>query len=604
MTTNLRPFEITAGPAARPGALEVDIGAAVPSAYVGIRRALAALHEATGSALDGLRQKHPAEWAKLFPGSLNNAPDISDLALSPSERRLHRESEQTFWVANFAAQALLEGVRALNRPLVLRNAGQADLVSLRCVMRAAEWSRMKGPTQPIVLSDYLVERQLGGQTFTQRRRDYLSTIAKRLRAPMPEGQFVTMARSSEPVVDDEGRYLQVALDHNGSVEQRLAASVLAVRAAFFTTNYEGAFLAIENGLALLDKVKDRIDVEELHTAWDALDNTRLVSPAIEIDGDSLGDGPTMRTLLLRSLGVVRVFVGMHDEALDAFARGIEASPSPEGKGHLHMFRALMLIKRLNSLDDARREVNVGLSWLEKAGKERALHEGWLRNVSALVHFQRKELDLAVKEEKVAIKCVGDLHSPSATHLKINLISNLSVVQETAKAFEDSIGTWRRFEKISEKWGANFRKHHSYRLAGLTLGAGRSGEALEHYGHAYHSAEELGDTLHRQVIAAEQGRQALEDGRRGQAEEWFAKAEAHARELGDPLKVAESLAGQAVARKSTDFAAVVQMAEASSTYPKESSALLKALSVGTVDAVQAQLPKPRTKLNRPFDQVNL
>lgn len=597
-------LEIHAGPVQRAQALEVDAGVGLPAAYGGIRRVLGALREVVPQVFAPLQQRYPAEWSKLFPGSIANAPDLSDLALSPSERRLHRESEQTFWVVNFAARALLDGLAALGRPLVVRNSGACDLNSLRCVMRAAEWSRIRPSGGTLVLADWLVERPLGAATFVDRRRAYLGTLAERMRVTAPTGPFTTLTRGLEAPVDGEGRYLAATLDEQASAESRLAAAILAIRSTFFSTNYEGAFLAAETGLALLDRSGNRIDEGALRSAWDTLDDTKLVSPAIEIDAASLGNAGVLRTLFLRSLGVVNVFTGRHDEALQSFARGIEASPTPEGKGHLHMFRALMLIKRLASLGDARKEIDLGLEWLSKAGEDRALHEGWLRNVAALVHFQKKELEAAVKEEKLAIKCVAELHSPSATHLKINLISNLSVVQETAKQHDDAITTWRRFEKISANWGANFSKHHSYRLGGLTLVSGRASEALGHYGVAYQSAEALGDTLHRQVISQELGRQALDDGRRDEAVSWFEKSAGHANDLGDPLKVAESQVGLGLAKGEKNFANAVALAEASSAYPKEAEALRAVLASGDVAAVQKQLPKPRTKLNRPFDQVNL
>ncbi len=393
------------------------------------------------------------------------------------------------------------------------------------------------------------------------------------------------------------------MDSSGSAERRLAASILAIRSAFFSTNYEAAYLAAETAHRLLDGQKT-IDEAALRAAWDEQDDTRLVSPAIEVDGDSLGDHATLRSLFYRCQGVLNVFTGSHEEALTSFQKGIDASLTPEGKGHCHMFRALMLIKRLGSLGEARKEVDAGLGWLAKAGKERALHEGWLRNVSALVHFQQKELNEAIREEKIAIRCVGELHSPSATHLKINLISNLSVVQETAKNFDEAIATWRRFEKISENWGANFRKHHSYRLGGLMLASGQTADALASYETSYASAQELGDALHRQFIAGELGRQAIDSGKPDRANEWFEKAEAHARELGDPLRLAEALAGKAIARGQTDFSAAGTALSASSSCAKETGALQKALATNESATVREALPGPRTKLNRPFDQVNL
>ncbi len=265
----------------------------------------------------------------------------------------------------------------------------------------------------------------------------------------------------------------------------------------------------------------------------------------------------------------------------------------------------MFIKRLGNIDRARAEIQAGLDGMKgQNGAERLLHEGWLRNVMALTYFQEKKLENAVAEEKLAIKCVGELHDPSATHLKINLISNLSVVQETAKRFDESIATWRRFEKISENWGDNFHKHHRYRLAGLTLGAGRQDEAIEWYRSAYGSAERLNDVYHRQVIAAELGRLYIERGDAREAEGWFERALQFARAVSCPLRVGESAAGLALTRGSTDFQSAITALEAGTSYPTDSCKLLTALRSGQPDEVRTAIPKPRTKLNRPFDLVNL
>jgi tetratricopeptide (TPR) repeat protein len=270
-----------------------------------------------------------------------------------------------------------------------------------------------------------------------------------------------------------------------------------------------------------------------------------------------------------------------------------------------MFRSLTLIKRLGNLDKARAEIEDGLKGLEgRESPQRFLHEAWLRNVYALTYFQDKQLDQALIQEKLAMKCVGELHDPSATHLKINLISNLSVIQETRKQFADAIVTWRRFEKISASWGENFFKHHAYRLAALQLLGGDKASAVQGFSQAYSSAESLGDAFHRQVISAELGRVLLDEGDRAGAETWFRRAEEGAREIGDPLRLAESLAGQAVATGSSDWTEARRLVGESTTYPTEAGRLSQALASGDPTKVQSVLPRPRTKLNRPFDLVNL
>ncbi|MBZ4414098.1 tetratricopeptide repeat protein [Myxococcus sp. XM-1-1-1] len=592
-------------PSALPSrAIEVDVGVALPTAFGGLRKVLKACEDAAPDVHRAIAAAHPSEWNRLFPGTTQGVPALEDLALSPSERRLHRESEQTFWILTVAARTLVETLRASGRPLVLHGAGECDLVSLRAVMRAAEWARLEGLDGTLLLTGWRMRRPHGAAAFESRRQAYLDSLCDRMRVPHASGPGPVSSRELEPAVDLEGRYLRLVVDESESREARVAAAILAIRSCFFTTNYEGALLAAEHGLSLLESTSEPNFPGRVVQAWEALD-TGFTTPAIEIDRASLGDEDELKALLHRCMGVVHVFTGSHDEAMAAFGRGLECRLPPELRARLHMFRALTLTKRFGQLPNARAEVEAGLAELGRStAPDRALQEGWLRNVCALTWFQERKLDKALVEEKLAMRCVGDLHDASATHLKINLISNASYLQESARQFADAIGTWRRFEGISERWGVNFSKHHRYRLAGLEFAAGQRDEAVDHFQQAYASAEALRDSFHRQVIAAELGRLFLDDGRMEQAVEWFARAEQHAREIGEPLKAAESLAGLSLAAGREDWSEALRCARASTTWPKETQALVDALTRSDAKAVHALLPRPRTKLNRPFDSVSL
>jgi tetratricopeptide (TPR) repeat protein len=566
--------------------IEVDVGSALPVSLTGLRRVLLAARGEAPEAVDALAAKHAPEWNRLFPGSVSGAPDISDLALSPSERRLHRESEQIFWILNFAARVVLQLLRSSDKVLVVRNAGECDLVSLRGLMRAEEWARLEGLSGRIVLRDFGARRRESAECFEGRRTAYLKTLQERMRIAEPHlaGER-RLSRPIESPVDLEGTYLREVADDAVPPARRVAAAILAVRACFFSTNYEGAMFAAETGLRTLQSAKGDLRPEQVADAWDALDTPGAATPAIEIDKANLGTPDELAALFLRSMGVVHVFTGDHDGALAAFGRGLELNLPPEGYAHLRMFRALMLIKRLGQLPVAKQEIEAGLAHLKGRGTPFA----------AL---------LALGEEKRAMACVGDLHDASATHLKINLISNVSVVQETAKRFSDAVVTWRRFEKISASWGPNFAKHHRYRLAGLLFGAGEREQAMACYREAYANAEQLGDALHRQVIAVELGRHALDAGQREEAADWYGRAEAYSRELGDPFALAQSLVGGGLARGASRHDEALRFAAMTTTYPEAARKLMAAVSTGVEATVRQSLPLPRSKLNRPFDLVNL
>lgn len=585
--------------------IEVDVSAPVPVAFTGIRRTLEALKAVAPQIVQQHESRSPAEWNRFFPGSRGDAPDISDLALSPSERRLHRESEQVFRLLNFAARVILDVLAETQRPLVIRHAGACDLVSLRGLMRAVEWGRMEKLDGLIRFEDWNRRPAYGSRLFEDRRHAYLQTLGERMRLEIPsDAGSHTLPGALPAPVDHESRYLLEVLSPNSSAERRVAASVLALRSCFFTTNYDGALLAAETGLEVIAAAGGSFDAGAVESAWDELD-TGFTTPAIEIDRGSLGDAPTLQALLLRSIGVVHVFTGEHDAALGAFAAGLTYNIDPERQAQLRMYRALTMIKRLALIPAAQEEIRQGLAGLEgRPGETPSLHEGWLRNVYALSYFQQKQLVAALDQEKKAIKAVGNLHDASATHLKINLISNVSVLHETAKQYDDAISTWRRFEKISASWGENFTKHHRYRLAGLQLAGGDRDNAIENYTAAYEAAGRLKDDLHQQVISAELGRLFLEGQNRETGGEWYERSVAHARTVGEPVALAESLVGRSLALKRPAPAEAHEALACSSSFPAQVEKLSAAIK-GTDDALTLSvLPKPRSKLNRPFDIVNL
>ncbi|XXF76939.1 tetratricopeptide repeat protein [Myxococcaceae bacterium GXIMD 01537] len=587
-------------------AVEVDAAVSLPVAFAGLRKVLQALAAHAPEVMKDAARRRPAEWNRLFPGSVAGVADLADLALTPSERRLHRESEQVLWVLNVAARAVLDALRESGRTLVVRRAGACDLVSLRGLMRAVECSRLEPGPCPIVFSGWGWRGVNAARLFEQRRRGALLVLRERMRLEsfdLTEGG--THEGALEPALDPEGAYLRCVVDGGLSAERRVAAALLAVRACFFSSNYEGTLLAAEQGLRLLDASGASFSPGRVESEWDSLDAPEHATPAVEIDRGSLGEVPVLRALLLRSIGVVQVYTGEHDAAMESFGRGLECRVGPEGLGQLRMFRALTRIKRMGQVALAREELEAGLSPLEgRDAPDTRLQEGWLRNVLALTCFQEKKLEAALEEEKRAMRCVRDLHDPSATHLKINLISNVSVLQETARQLDDAITTWRRFERISSQWGTNFLKHHRYRLGGLQLGAGQREEAGASYAEAYTSAATLGDHYHQQSIAAELGRLHLDEGRHEEARQWFQRALDSAREVGEPLRVAESLAGAALAAGQAEFGEALRAASADSTHPAVARKLAEALARGDGAATQALLPGPRSKLNRPFDLVNL
>lgn len=592
-------------------AIEVDLGRAIPNAFGGLRRVIGALEQVAPEAVRGAAEKTRPEWNRLLPGTFTDAPPLEDVAVTPSERRLHRESEQMFRVLNAGARAILAALEQTGRPLVLRNAGATDLLTLRGLMRAAEWGRLRPAAPGIWLSEWSAQPGKTSVRYARRRKLSLEKLAQRLRA-VPAADALAnggtganvVAVDAGPAEDSEHRYLRLALDPSGSATARMAAALHGVRACFFSTNYDGALLSAEVGLSLLDSGA-KIDRTELERTFAQLDDPAFAIGTLELDATSLGDEEELRSLLLRNIAHVSVFNGDFDEAFSLYEAALGCRTAPERQAMSRMFRALTMVKRLNQLDKAQAELNAGLQILEgRSGADAALQEGWLRNLLALTLFMQKDMDGAMAEEHRAMACMQGLKDHSAAHLITNLVSNISVLHEAAKQYDVALATWAVYEQVSIQWGTAFFKHHRFRRAGLHRLTGNVDAALADCEEAYRLSGELGDHFHRQAIGAEVGRWMLDLGRPEEARRWFARAVEHARIEGEPQRLGEALAGLAISGGDATLAEAKQALAATSTYPNEAQKLANALDSGDPAAIRTTLPAPRTKLNRPFDPVNL
>ena len=588
-----------------PGAIEVDLGSELVVAMTGIRRVLAALRSEAPEVVARTAARRAIEWSELFPSDPPPAVTIWDVANSPSERRLHRESEQVFRVLQAASEALVEAVARLERPLVLRNCGAGDVVSLRGIMRAAERSRCAGVAGPILCGEWEAAATEG--SMGSRKQGQLDRLRERMGATL-EGDpgrpaAGRSAGSAEDVDRPERRHLRVLADDARPAADRLAAGLLAIRSCFFSTNYEGSLFACDGALRLLGEHPD-VRAEDVASAFVAIDDG-VGTPAIEIDAEAV-DGPTadLEALLWRSVGVNLSLMGDQVAGMEAFERALAAGPSPLAEATLRMYVGLLLSKRMSRVDDAVGELRRGLELVEGDTSARAsVAEGWLRNVVALTHFKRRQLREAYEEEVRALRRVADHHDPSSTHLKINVISNLSVLQETAGRRAEALRVWRRFMEISSDWGPNFIKHYSYREGGLNLGNGDEAAAQASYQRSFDGAAATDDAFHRSAIASELGGHYLAGGRREEAARWFGEALDCARELGDPYRLGQAMAGVALATGGELDAASRMLTQATSC-AEPAAKLASAIDIGDAAAIVATMPRPGTKLNRPFDLVNV
>ncbi|TYB43971.1 hypothetical protein [Actinomadura chibensis] len=575
--------------------VEVDVNVGPAAAYDGLRRALTALGEA-GASFDRVKAARGPEWAELFPGTAGGAePALTEIALAPSERRLHRESEQVFRVLSTAAAALCGGCAQVGRPLVLHGVGGADLPSLRGFMRAAEHARTVPDGVDIVAhAPEEVRPPLGAAADLRAERARclrgmgLPVETADLRAVLPASAVAPASR--------EGELYARALEGD------LAAALAYCRAAFFSANWEGSAVVAGTALTLVEGLADARVPGLLDEARDADGQPE----AIEFEPGSLETAADLRAFLYKVLGVQASFRGRQDEALTYFRAMREGDGRllPELRAQSHLYCALTLSKRLDRVDGAIGELEEGFAVVaSRPGEPDSVRRerGWLHNLRGLTHFARRELRPALEQEKLALACIEGLADPSSVHLRINLLSNVSVLQEKAGRLRQAARTWDRFNRAAGSSNTAFGKHHAYRAAGLALLCGDRGVALDELDRSLVCAQEFGDDFHECEIRLELGGLHAGAGESGPGAAQFAAAAAAAARLGDPYRMALAEAGQAVCTDSPLDAEVARLADLSLANRAKARRLRESLASDR--DVRALLPTPRTKLNRPFDLVN-
>jgi tetratricopeptide (TPR) repeat protein len=266
---------------------------------------------------------------------------------------------------------------------------------------------------------------------------------------------------------------------------------------------------------------------------------------------------------------------------------------------------LTLTKRQNQLAEAVAELDLGHAAVaHQSGEEDSIRRerGWWHNLRGLTLFRQGDLGAALNHEKSALECIEGLTDASSIHLRINLVSNISVLQESAGKAHQALQTWNRFENSGFGDQITFVKHHAYRSGGLRVKTGDLAAGLTDLRRSLRYCVELADDFHECEIATEIGGLLLDRGESEPAAESYAQASAAATRLGDPYRMALSQAGIAAAQGRTLDARIGAVAAGSRTVTERAQILAEACRQGSDP--DALLPRPRTKLNRPFDLINL
>ena len=565
---------------------------------------LAPLRPVVETLLPELRERAPhlvgryaPELAVLHPGleaefALPERRLLWRLANTPSERRSHRESEMLFRTVNGLAALLHEWWATEAGVLVLRWDGlhAADASTLLAFRRITRWATHAGSRVVCVAT-----AEPGG-------------VPEAESPPDPEGCFdwagwhrhitdEAIEQSLAVLVDGAGgdsRDTRPVAAATGPTqvadavallatdpEKGAALAVRAMGTAAFMLNYE-ALLFLAGHVVAVVGGDGPFDDERFAAEWAASD-PGFYFAALEyavVRPDCRAD---VLAAAWRAAGFANSCLGDHEASLRCYEHLLAVSETPERRARARMYLGLISGKRLRRLDDAERHLLAGAAEVEGRTDEPALLERcWLLNVRALMAFQRRDVKRAMVLVREAREVMRPLHSSEATHLKVNLVSNVSVLLEKTGRAERAAELWQQFAAFLGPANELFAKHYYYREGGLRLLADRADDALKSFVDSYEQCVAIDDPFHAAIVARAAGYTAHRLGRHEEALDWYLKAVEDSLACGDHEAVPADRANAVFVAAGLDKTG-------------------KTLSF-TEDPVQP-VP-PRTKLNRPFSLVNL
>jgi tetratricopeptide (TPR) repeat protein len=576
--------------------------------------------------------KYRSEWNVLFPGRFPEAPPMSALAATCSERRLHAESHQLFRIVNAVADLVSETVRSPEGMprVVVRGARFMDIPSLRAVLRLVE----PGCGADIVLADLLGASDHGPAAAARIHERAQLAFLRRVEVPIEPGGGVPLGDSPDIPAASLERDWWTCCEAASTPAERIASALVTMRAAFFSTNYRGGVTAAYEVLDVVDSLGG-VPAAPAVVDADAMAEIRAIVASAVLDDDpgSIGlrsvefvDVAAVVGVTHRYLGMLWAFLLHYRHALRHFGSAIELGPTSPLRARARLLRALLYIKRIGDVQAGFTDVHLGLAELGAAdpardgappgertagiGPEAAVEAAWLYNVQALGYLQLRDAAAAEVAERRAIRLVARLASTDATHLKVNLISNLSVLAERSGDPGRALDIWRRFTRAPGTWSPTFVKNFSYREANLLMLLDRTGEALTALRRARDAAGQTGDDYYGAFISLGGAALLAGDGRQEEALSWYQLAEEHADRVNDDYLRGLARLGRALLvltgdRLPDDVAADLRaLFSGASSHPAQARATVAALEGGDPAACRSVLPAMGQKLNRPFVPVRL
>lgn len=627
--------------------VEVSCAYSLLTSYWPLRSLLNALVPLVVAEAPDVVRCYAAELAAIYPELLRDlgfqpAKSIEQITLTPSERRSHRESERTYRVITGVCQFLLLAQKSApslaHGPLVLwwDHLQMADRPTLLAFRRLNRWINQvsapilliatldptSGPS--LALDDLTVASDLECYLdWTQEHRNLVATVRSQLlglEISLPSSAAGTQLeplpvdpQPDAPMSESTEMALAMQAFAQGHTEQGCAYAIQAIRLTFFVLNLEGAIFLARQIIARLHETS--FDADQFAKTWQYLIEAH---PYVAMEFSLVGIRERHDVLIAawKAVALAQTFLEHHEASITCYKYALDLAQTPSMRASLEMYLGLLTGKRLRALPEAQEHLNQGLAEIEGQEDDDArLERGWITNALALMVYQQKHFDEALKLVKRTIQIMAPVHSSEATYLKINLISNISYVLEDMKRLNESLTMWSVFHRYMGVASDLFAKHFYFRKAGLQIKAGDLAGALASYQESYTQAQQTDDTFHMEVIARGGGRAAYLVGQFDEAATWYGKSAAHREKIGDYDNLPESLLAQALcysrAGKSTSAQELVNRSDdlcrtLSLDWRKTVTVAREALADESKLSTweQTVIVTVGTRLNRPFSLINL
>lgn len=426
--------------------------------------------------------------------------DLSAIALPASERRLSRESEYCFRIANGLAQIVTAAMdrtagfagRALW--LVVPDISTLDRVSLLSLKQllcfSADGIRIVAGA-PAGLDEWLTDLPEAPDSATDERtvrlrflRAYLDKTAP-ARVGAPAGPAQAGPTPLRPHPDDLSEH--------------------AIFDAIQAGQYDLAVAA-------------------------------LAHPDLVLDAGARA----------RLSGLVHAYIGNFDLARQIYLAEMEREGDALSQARACMFAALLSSKRLAHYDETMALLDRGFAAVEGREDEAArLERGWLLNVRAFVLFRTQRADEAFRVSREALDSIKAIKGSDGLHLRINLISNMSILFEVIGDDRKSLAVWEKFEAFTQGPAKDlFSKIYCFRKAGLLCALGDTDAAASHLLASWNDARRINDDFHAIHIARALADVECRRERPAAAAIWLLRAAAAAETCGDQEAAAKARARQA------------------------------------------------------------